>query len=85
MVFVAEIVHRLFQLTILVVIIQAILTFFVPPYHKIRQLIDRIVNPMLAPIRRFVRPMGGLDFSPLILIVLLEILDAFITRLLISL
>lgn len=84
MILAANIIHRLFQFAILVVIIQVILSYFMSPYHKVRQWIDRIVNPVLDPIRRVIRPVGGLDFSPLILIVLLEILDAIITRLLLS-
>ena len=85
MVFLADLINRIIQLIILVVIIQAFLSFFMSPFHPIRQAIDRIVEPMLAPIRRFVPPIGMIDLSPFILIILLEILGSLITRLLISL
>ena len=85
MVFIAAVINRIIQLIIIVVIIQAFLSFFMSPFHPIRQAIDRIVEPMLAPIRRFVPPIGMIDLSPLILIILLEILGSLITRLLISL
>jgi YggT family protein len=58
----------------LLIIAQVILSFFMDPYHPVRQAIDRIVNPLLAPIRRFVPPMGGLDFSPLILLILIQLI-----------
>jgi len=71
-------ISRFIQLVILVVIIQAVLTFFVPPYHPVRQLFDRIVEPMLKPIRRLIPPVGMFDFSPIILIVILQIINMFI-------
>jgi YggT family protein len=85
MVFIAILIHRIIQLVILVVIIQTILTYFLSPYHPIRQLIDRFVEPMLLPIRRVLPPLGMLDFSPLALIILLEVIDSILQRVLLSL
>jgi YggT family protein len=84
MVLIAILIHRIIQLVILVVIIQTILTYFLSPYHPIRQLIDRFVNPMLAPIRQILPPLGMLDFSPLVLIILLEVIDSVLQRILLS-
>jgi YggT family protein len=85
MVFIAILIHRIIQLVILVVIIQTILTYFLSPYHPIRQMIDRFVEPMLLPIRRVLPPLGMLDFSPLVLIILLEVIDSVLQRVLLSL
>lgn len=85
MIIIAEVIHRVIQLFILVVIVQAILSFFMDPYHPVRRMIDQIVNPFLTPIRRFIPPVANLDFSPIVLIVLLQIIDTIIYRLLISL
>jgi YggT family protein len=85
MVIFAEIIHRLIQLLVLVIIVQVVLSYFVPPYNTIRGYLDRVVDPLLAPIRRIVPPMGNIDFSPLILIIVLQILDAILSRLLLSL
>ena len=57
----------------MLVVIQAILSFFMDPYHRVRQTLDQIVNPFLNPIRRIIPLMGNLDFSPLVLIILLQI------------
>jgi YggT family protein len=85
MVLIAILIHRIIQLVILVVIIQTILTYFLSPFHPIRQLIDRFVEPMLMPIRRVLPPLGMLDFSPLVLIILLEVIDSVLQRILLSL
>jgi YggT family protein len=55
------------------------------PYHPIRRGLDRIVEPMLSPIRRVVPLVGMLDFSPLVLIILIQILGGLLIRLLITL
>jgi len=84
MIFIAEIIHRVFQLLILVVVVQAVLSFFMDPYHPIRRTIDQLMSPLLSPIRRVVPPIANLDFSPVVLIILLQIVDSFLFRLLVS-
>ena len=43
--------------------------------------IYQATEPMLAPIRRFVPPSGGLDWAPLIATLLLGLLLRFVARL----
>jgi YggT family protein len=74
------IIHWILQVLIVVVVIQAILSFFMDPYHPVRRTIDQIVNPFLNPIRRVVPPIRNLDFSPLVLIILLQVLDGILRR-----
>lgn len=71
-------------LTILVVI-HAILSWFMPPYHPVREALDRIVAPLLAPIRRLVPMAGMFDLSPLIFILLVQFLSQVLIGLLRSL
>ena len=44
-------------------------------------LIFRITEPALKPIRRFVPPMGGIDLSPLVLIFIIWFLQLFLSQL----
>ncbi len=44
--------------------------------------VHRIVEPLLAPIRRIVPSFGGLDLSPLILLVLLQLIAGLVLRML---
>jgi YggT family protein len=85
MFFIAGLIHRIIQLLILIVIIQAVLSFFLDPFHPVRRFLDRLVDPFLAPIRRILPPMAGLDFSPIVLIIGLQILDMILSRILFSL
>ncbi len=67
-----ETIARLF---IYIVIASSLLSFFLPPYHPAREALDRIVGPFLEPIRRVVPLAGTLDFSPLILIIAVDLLS----------
>ncbi len=68
------------NLITLLVVAQALMSYFVAPYHPVRERLDRIMEPFYAPIRRFLPQTGMLDFSPLVLIILVQI----IARLLVS-
>ncbi len=72
---IAKIISALANLIILLVIVDSILSFFLSPYHPVRSALDRVLYPLLAPIRRIVPLAGMFDLSPLILIILVEILS----------
>lgn len=66
------------------VLVDIILSYFMDPFHPLRQNLDRVVEPMLDPIRRIVPPFGQADFSPVILIILLQIVASLLRNLLLS-
>jgi YggT family protein len=71
---IGNIINFVSTILILLVIADSLVSFFLDPYHPVRVTLDRIVNPCLAPIRRVVPLVGMLDQSPLIFIILVEIL-----------
>ena len=78
------IIDALSNVLVVLVVVSVILSYFMDPYHPIRSGVDRIVDPMLAPIRRVVPPLGMFDFSPLILIILIQLISNLIIRFLIA-
>ena len=76
-------VHTVITLYIWIVIISALLSFVRPdPYNPIVQTLYRLTEPVYAWIRRkfpFVL-MGGIDLSPLVIILALQFLDTFMMR-----
>jgi len=70
------------QFITLLVIVQVALSYFMSPYQPVRQAIDNLVEPLLAPIRRLLPQTGMLDFSPLILIILVQIVARLLVGLL---
>lgn len=77
-------INSLAQLLVLLVIVSVILSYFMDPYHPIRRGIDSVVQPMLDPIRRVVPLIGMLDLSPLILIILIQVVANLLIRLLLT-
>jgi len=74
-------IDALLQLLSWLVLVSVILSYFMDPSHPIRRSIDSVVEPMLAPIRRIVPLIGALDFSPLVLLILIQVLRNIISRL----
>lgn len=73
MMWLGNLIYSVVQLYVLVVIADILVSYFMSPYEPVRQTLDRLVNPLLNPIRRVVPSMGGLDFSPMVLILLLQV------------
>ena len=55
------------------VIVQAVLSW-VNPYTPVAPAFETLTRPFLKPIRRFVPPMGNVDLTPLVLLLLLYVL-----------
>ena len=70
---------------LIMVIVKVVLSYFLTPYHPIRVTLDRFFEPILAPIRRVVPPLGMIDFSPLILIIAIQLLESALIMILSSL
>jgi YggT family protein len=78
----AQAIYYFSQALILLVFAHIILSYFLDPYHPIRLFVDRLVEPLLAPIRRVVPLVGMFDFSSVILIILVQLITTFLYNLL---
>ena len=66
---------RLLDLYSLVVLVAVILSWVrMDPRNPLVTITRGLTEPLLAPIRRVVPPMGGLDFSAMILLIALQLL-----------
>jgi YggT family protein len=79
---------RLIDIYTIVIIVRAIISWVQPnPYNPIIQLLYRVTEPVLYPIRRMLfryKSMRdtGIDFSPFIAIILLYVLKSVLFRVL---
>jgi YggT family protein len=81
-----------FQLYEFLILIRVLLTWIsTDPYnpvlqHPIVQILHRVTEPVLQPLRRVIPPIGGaLDISPVIALILLEIVRRVLVSFLINL
>ena len=65
-------------------IIEAIFSW-VNPYAPLAPFVRALNEPLLRPLRRVIPPLGGVDLSPLALLILLQILQRVISSLLFAL
>ncbi len=80
----AQMISMLANLLIILIFVWVIVSWILSPYHPLREALDRLVEPMLAPIRRVVPMVGMLDLSPMILMVLIELMSRLLISLVIS-
>jgi YggT family protein len=68
---------RLIDLYSLIVLVAVILSWTqMDRRNPLAAIVYGLTEPLLAPIRSVLPPMGGLDFSPMLLLVALQILKA---------
>lgn len=81
------ILNNLILLYMWVIIIAAVLTWVRPdPYNPVVQLLYRLTQPAYALVRRFIpTTFNGIDLSPLIIIIFLQVVQVLITALIRSL
>ena len=83
--FIIQLIGLITDILVLLIFIWAILSWILPPYHPVREALDRIMGPLLAPIRRVVPLAGMIDFSPMILMILIEIISRVLIYIVLSL
>jgi YggT family protein len=70
------------QILSILILVDALLSFMMPPTAPLRAALGRILQPMYAPIRRFLPSTGMFDFSPIILLIIIQLLVRLITTIL---
>ena len=63
-----------------IVIAQAVLTMLLSPYHPYVQMLSQASDPILKPFRRWRLSIGVLDFTPLIVVVLLQLIQSILVH-----
>jgi YggT family protein len=83
------IINSLIDLVVFIVLANAVVSWLVvfdvlnirnPQIGQIVRALDSMTRPLLAPIRRFVPNLGGVDISPVILFILLQAIKIVVER-----
>ncbi len=77
-----EFVRFLCYLLTVLIIARAVMSWFSPgPSNMLAVYLYRVTEPFLAPVRRLMPRTGMVDFSPLVVILLLQLIRAVLSRL----
>lgn len=79
-----NLISQLITLFVFAIFARSILSFFPirydSPLAPVVRILHQVTEPVLAPVRRMLPPMGGLDLSPLVVIIGLQILAGILIR-----
>lgn len=78
----ASVIWVVSRILILAVIVHVFLGYFLDRYHPIRQALGSFIEPVLDRIRPILPDTGAFDFSPLILILIIELIARALSGLL---
>ena len=78
-------VYLFFTIIIWIMIVRILLTWFpnINWYNQPFKAMKEITDPILEPFRRIIPPISGIDFSPIVAFIALEVLREVIVRILI--
>jgi len=78
---VGVILSYLLTIYIWIIIIRALLSWVNPdPYNPIVQILYRLTEPVLAPVRYRMPDIGGIDASPIVVLLVIFFLQSFLVQ-----
>jgi YggT family protein len=77
----AGVLDMVLTIAMIVVIARAILSWVSPdPHNSIVRIINQLSEPIIFPVRRRVPYFGGIDFSPIIVLMIIYFLNEFLVN-----
>lgn len=81
-----QVIDKLFEVLKWLIFARIILSFLqavvrIDPYNPVIRFIYEITEPIMAPFRRIIPPLGGMDFSPIVLFFVLQFVKSLVLQL----
>ena len=77
----AQVLNTLITIYIWIIIIRVLISWVSPdPFNPLVQFLIQATDPVLEPARRFIPTIGPLDISPMIVLLLLQVIQHFLVR-----
>lgn len=79
--FLGNFVSILAQVIVMAIIVRALLSWFMPgDSNALNRLLAEVTDPVLVPVRRVLPPIGGLDLSPILAIIMVYLLSSLLVQ-----
>ncbi len=83
---IARLINIVLTLLVWLIIGRALISWFSPnPYNPLFQFLLRVTEPILSPIRNVMPYLGGVDISPIVVLLAIEFFKSFIVSTLLDL
>lgn len=79
-VYLAALINVVVWLVSAVLVLDALVSFVLDPWHPVRRFLDRLADPLVQPFRRVLPPMGGLDFSVMAALIVVQLVGQILTQ-----
>ena len=81
-----RLINLVFTLYSVAIIARALLPWFrISYYHPVMRFLVQITEPLLGPLRRYIRPVGGIDFTPMVALLILWFVEQLLRALILAL
>ncbi|MGQ9584224.1 MAG: YggT family protein [Anaerolineae bacterium] len=76
MLYLINLISYLFNLWSFALLARVFLSWFnFNPYHPVVRFLNLLTEPILAPLRRVIPPLGAIDITPIVAILLVQLLE----------
>jgi YggT family protein len=76
------ILSSIFNILYILILVRVIMSWIRPnPYHPLVQIVYQFTEPIMVPARRLIPPMNGIDFSPMVVLIALSLIQKLILSL----
>ena len=79
------VIEVLYWALFVLILARIILSYVQTGYYEIRDLVYRVTEPLLAPVRRILPATGGFDLSPIIVLLIANLLKRVLQSFVVSL
>lgn len=92
MIYVAQFLNFLIQTYIFVIVLHIAVSWLVifkvfdldnPQARNLVNLLQKVTDPVMKPVQKYIPPIGGIDLTPVVVIIGLQILGSFIWQILV--
>ncbi len=74
MTFLLDLIQLICQVLTLAILIRIVVSWVSSGPNMLTKMLDQITEPMLAPLRRFIPRVGTIDFTPLVAVIILQLI-----------
>ncbi len=83
----AWLIHKAIEIYIIIIIVQVIVSWLITfdvinisnkKAQNLVQLLRKLTDPVYKPIKKFIPPLGGIDITPLVVIIGLSLIQSYI-------
>jgi len=83
--FLIRLVNLVCTLYSFIIIARTFLSWFrIDPYHPVARFLIQATEPVLTPLRQYIPPVGGLDFTPMVALLVIWLVERLLQTLILT-